>query len=227
MAKSKEKIEARKLRRNGESIKVIARKLNVSPSSVSCWCKNIKLSSIQIRELEKRSNDPNYGKRLEYSLKQQNKRLRKIERLKKQGIKEIGNLTKRELFLTGVALYWAEGFKKDSQAGFASSDPKMIIFFLKWLNKCCGYKTKDLILRVTANTSHEYRINEIQNYWAKITDTQEACFQKPYFQKVKWKKIYENPNDYYGVLRIRVRKSTDFLRKIYGWIDGLRDCVVD
>ena len=98
----------------------------------------------------------------------------------------------------------------------------MIKIFLKWLFKCCGYKSEDLIFRVTANISHQYRIQEIQNYWSKITNISINSFRKPFFQKVKWKKIYENPNEYFGVLRIKVRKSTDFLRKIHGWIEGLK-----
>jgi predicted transcriptional regulator len=222
VAKFKEKIEARKLRKEGESIKVIAKKLQVSPSSVSYWCKDIKLSPTQIEILEKRARDPHYGKRLKYALAQQKRRLEKIRKLKEEGKKDIGNLNKRELFLVGVALYWAEGFKKDSQAGFASSDPNMIKLFLRWLDECCGYKTKNLILRVTANISHKYRIGEIQNYWSQITKIPTGNFQKPFYQKVKWKKTYENPEEYFGVLRIRVRKSTDFLRKIHGWIEGLR-----
>lgn len=222
MAKPKEKLEARKLRKQGESIKVIAKKLKVSPSSVSYWCRDVKLSPTQIKELERRARDPNYGRRLEYALEQQRKRLKKVKTLKKQGIREIGNLTKRELFLVGAALYWAEGFKKDSQAGFASSDPNMIKLFLKWLNVCCGYKPQDLILRATVNISHQHRIDEIQDYWSKSTGIPSNQFRKPFYQKVKWKKVYENPNEYFGVLRVKVRKSTDFLRKIHGWIEGLR-----
>ena len=79
-----------------------------------------------------------------------------------------------------------------------------------------------MILRVTVNISHEYRIKEIQNYWSKIANVPSGDFRKPFYQKVKWKKVYENPNEYFGVLRIRVRKSTDFLRKIHGWIEGLK-----
>lgn len=222
MAKPYEKLKARKLRKGGESIKVIAKKLHVSPGSVSYWCKDIKLSLGQIKELEKRYKDPHYGRRLQYALEQQKKRKLKIKKLKRQGVKEVGNLTKRELFLAGIALYWAEGFKKDSQAGFANSDPKMINIFLKWLYECCGYKDKDLILRITANISHKHRIDIIQNYWADSTNIPIKNFRKPFYQNVKWKKVYENPDEYFGVLRIKVRKSTDFLRKIHGWIEGLK-----
>jgi len=75
---------------------------------------------------------------------------------------------------------------------------------------------------VTANIGYEYRIKEIQNYWIKITKIPVKNFRKPFYQRVKWKKVYKNPDKYFGVLRIRVRRSTDFLRKIHGWIEGIK-----
>lgn len=222
MAKSLQRIKARKLRREGKSIKSIARRLRVSSSTVSLWCKDIKLSPDQIRELERHSRDPLYGKRLENALKQQRKRIEKTLKLKEAGTREIGNLTKRELFLAGAALYWAEGFKKDSQAGLASLDPGAIKFFLRWLRDCFGYTTDNLSLRVTVNISHKNRIDEIQNHWSQIIGVPIKNFQKPFYQNVIWKKTYENPNEYFGVLRVKVKKSTDFLRKINGYIEGLK-----
>ncbi|MFH1970971.1 MAG: hypothetical protein ABIJ05_01135 [Patescibacteria group bacterium] len=221
MAKTKLKIEARKLRKTGESIKKIAKLLNVSPSSVSTWCRDIKLTSEQIKVLEKNARDPNYGRRLSYSLKQQAERIEKTNRLCKEGIEEVGNLNRRELFLTGIALYWGEGFKKDSQAGLASLSPDIIKFFLKWLKECFGYSLEDLIVRITLNISHKHRIDEITKYWVGITGIPLSNFRKPFYQKVKWKKVYEKPDEYHGVLRIKVRRSTDFLRKISGYIKGL------
>lgn len=222
MAKPEEKLMARKLRKGGESIKKIAEILSVSPGSVSLWCIDIMLSPKQIKNLEKRYKDPHYGRRLKYLQKKRRIKQLKIIRLKKQGVKDIGKLSQRELFLVGVSLYWAEGFKKDSQAGFASSDPQMINFFLYWLYNCCGYRKEELSLRVTANISHKYRVEDIQDHWSNITKIPSSSFQKPYFQRVKWKKVYENPEEYFGVLRIKVRRSTDFLRKIHGWIQGLK-----
>lgn len=203
-------------------MKAIARQLEVSPSSVSLWCRDIQLTDEQIRDLETRARDPNYGRRLKYAQLQQQKRITKTRLLRKRGIQEIATLTNRELFLVGAALYWAEGFKKDSQAGFASSDPGMIKLIIKWLQECCDYKVENLSFRVTLNISHKGRIGDVQKYWSQVIGVNQKCFQKPFYQKVRWKKVYENPNKYYGVLRIRVRKSTDFLRKIHGWIEGLR-----
>jgi hypothetical protein len=222
VAKFDEKIKARKLRRGGESIKIIAKKLKVSPGSVSVWCKDIVLSHQQIKNLENRYRDPHYGRRQQYLKKIKTKKEQKILKLRNAGIKDVGKLSKRELFLVGASLYWAEGFKKDNQAGLASSDPKMINFYIKWLKNCFGYQDKDFIPRVTINISHKKRAKEIQKYWVNTTGISEHYFQRPFYQNFKWKKTYENPNDYYGVLRIKVRKSTDFLRKIHGWIEGLK-----
>lgn len=222
MSKSVQKIEARKLRSEGESIKKIARQLRVSVGSVSVWCRNVELSSVQKKALDDNARNPYYGGRGIY-LRRLKKRIdSKTEKLKMIGIKKIGKLDKRELFLTGASLYWAEGFKKDSQAGLASLDTKMIQFFVRWLKICFGYQDKDLIFRVTVNISHKYRIIEIEEYWSKVLNIPLDQFRKPFFQNFKWKKTYENPNEYYGVLRVKVRKSKDFLRKIYGFIEGLK-----
>ncbi len=222
MAKSEEKIKARSLRKGGESLKVIAKILNVSPRSVSNWCRDIELTKEQTLNLEKRTTDPNYGNRQKYlNLIKANKNS-KIEKLRDEGAKEINKLSKRELFLVGVSLYWAEGFKKDSQVGFANSDPKMINLFLRWLYECFDYKVSDLIPRLTLNISHKERTREIEEYWSRVTGIPIENFQKPFYQNVKWKKVYENPNEYFGVLRIKVRRSIDLLRKIHGFIEGLR-----
>ncbi len=222
MAKSILKLQARKLRSEGLGIKTIAYQLQVSSSTASLWCRDIRLTPEQITELERRSHDPHYGRRLAHVYKQQQERKEKILTLNLKGIKDIGNLTTKELFAAGVSLYWAEGFKKDSQAGFANSDPSMIKFFIFWLEKCCKIPKQRLKFRLGLNEQYKDQALEIQDYWVQLLEIKADQFQKPYFQKVTWKKIYENPNNYHGVLRIRVSKSTELLRTIHGWIEGLR-----
>jgi transcriptional regulator with XRE-family HTH domain len=222
MAKSSEKIEAKRLRKSGFSIKNIAKKLNVSSSSVSLWTRDIILTQDQYEVLEGHAKDPFYGKRLDYINKIKTDTNTKIEKLKFEGINEIGTITKRELFLIGSALYWSEGFKKDSQVGFANSDPTMINLFLRWLFECFEYKIDDLAVRITLNISHKHRITEIGKHWSKITKIPIDKFRKPFFQNVKWQKVYDNPDEYFGLLRVKVLKSKDFLRKIHGYIEGLR-----
>lgn len=221
MAKSKKRLESRKLRTQGESIKEIAKILSVSPGSVSVWCRDIQLSQEQVFNLQQRMHDPYYGRRHNYLNEKKEKLNNKIETLKQVGIKEIGRLTKREIFLIGVALYWGEGFKKDHQVGFATSDINMGRFFIFWLKKCFHIEKKDLILRITANISYLKKIQDLEKYWAVKLKINQKSFSKPFFQNSKWKKKYENRDDYHGVIRIKVRRSVDLLRKIYGFIEGV------
>lgn len=97
----------------------------------------------------------------------------------------------------------------------------MINLYLRWLYDCCNVRKEDLITRVTVNITHKDRIKEIEKFWSDSTKIPIENFRKPFFQNFKWKKTYENPQEYYGVLRIKVRRSLDFLRKIHGWIKGL------
>lgn len=222
MAKSLQKLKAIKLRKQGISIKLIAKELMVSPGSVSVWCRDVKLTQHQIDQLEHDARDPNYGRRLENSIKQHEVALKKTEQLINEGIKEVGEMSKRDLFMVGIALYWAEGFKKDSQVGLGSSDPKMILMFVRWLKECFGYTLSDLLVRVTVNEAHRHRIDMITNYWSEMLGLPASEFRKPFYQHVKWQKVYNNPEEYFGVLRVRVRKSKDFLRKALGMIEGLK-----
>ena len=222
MAKSKERLLARELRKQGVGIKTIAHRLAVSSSTVSLWCRDIVLTELQMLTLQANSRDPYFGKRRAYIQKQQSKRLQKAQVLKQEGIKEIGGLSNRELFIAGVSLYWAEGFKKDNLVGFANSDPAMIKLFLRWITVSCHIPKDRIKVRLGLNEEYKHKVLEVQKYWVNEVRLSETQFQKPFFQKVKWKKIYEHPEEYHGVLRVRVAKSTDLLRKIHGWIAGLQ-----
>ncbi len=184
MAKSLQKIQARQLRRTGKSIKEIAKMLEVSVASVSSWCRDIPLTEEQIKLLQKRVTDPYYGKKAAYLSSKKAELALKIESIHAEALQEIGMLNKRELFLVGIALYWGEGFKKDHQVGFATSDTKMAIFFIKWLEECFSISKKDLILRVTANISHKSNIKLLETYWTQKLGIPLNSFSKPFFQKL-------------------------------------------
>lgn len=222
MSKSTLRAKARRLRKQGLGIKTIASQVSVSSSTVSRWCKDIALSQTQLIELQRRAHDPTYGKRPLYRAQIQQKRQKEIDRLKQIGILEIKHLSKRELFIAGVALYWAEGFKRDNRLGFANSDPAMIRFFLRWLTICCKVPENSIRVRVGLNMSHKNRLKVVQQYWSSITDLPLTQFQKPFFQKFIWKKDFPNPENYMGVFRVRANQQLMLFRKIHGWIEGLK-----
>lgn len=222
MAKTELRKIAKMLREGGQSYKEIAGKLDVSTSTVSLWCRDIQLSGEKILELERRARDPHYGRRWDYLTRVKERTAEEVRRLVGQGKEEVGSLDKRDTFIAGVALYWAEGFKKDKMVGFSNTDPEMVKFILGWFVDCLGVEKDRLRLRVVINQSHKDRVGEITEYWSKITGISIRYFYNPTFQKVTWNKVYEDPSAYHGVLRVRVLKSTNLLRKIMGMIQGLK-----
>lgn len=220
--KFKEKNEACKLRLEGKSIRAIASKLNVSSASVHNWCRDIELTTSQKDKLHKKSIFAlQQGRKKAVEVKRE-KRHTKVELLRKKAKEEIGKLTRRERFVIGIALYWAEGFKRDNRLGFANSDPKMIIFILDWLINICEVKPADIRLRVGVNISHKNRVDKVEKHWSELTGISLAQFQKPFYQNFIWKKKFSERDEYFGVLRIRANNQGDLFQKIHGWLIGMR-----
>ncbi|TSC88011.1 MAG: Uncharacterized protein G01um10147_242 [Microgenomates group bacterium Gr01-1014_7] len=221
----KRKIEEYKraliLRGKGKSIKQIARILGVSVSIVSVWCRGVRLTDKQIENLKRRKIRIRHLRKLaRQSHLEKVKRVQKLFQIAKA---EVGPLSDREIFLTGLALYWAEGFKslKEARLGFCNSDPAMIKFIIRWLKKGLKVKQEDFILRTEFNLSHKDREEEIKIYWSKITGVPLTQFEKPFYHQSNWLREYPSRDNYFGVLRIRVRKSSELLNKMRGWISGL------
>ncbi|MFH1129237.1 MAG: hypothetical protein V1686_00670 [Patescibacteria group bacterium] len=219
MAKSKEKNKAIDLRIGGASIKEIAKQLQVSKGTVSLWCRDIKLTLNQLKNLYERQRQGAYkGSRVQYE-----RRLKKIEECKNQGIKEIGILSDRELMLVGLSLYWGEGAKSESskKVKISNSDPRLIKLTIKWFKSIWKISNDRFTFRVGINEIHKDRIKKVEKYWARITGFSLRYFYKSTLIKVKNKKHYKNFPTYYGTLIIEIKKPAELHYKILGLIEGL------
>ena len=223
MARIKEKNKVLKLRQKGRSINEIVKKLDIPKSTVSQWCRDIQLTQEQIERLSKRQESGSYKGRMKFLERIRRERIEEIAKLRKEGLKEIGNLNRRDIFIAGVAMYWSEGYTYPGgdQVGFTNSDPKMILFMLKWLREICKISVEKLSFQIKINKLHKNRIRDVENYWSKLTEVPLSQFNKTILIKSNIKKIYPNPNVHYGTLRIVVRQGTKLRRKIHGWIEGL------
>lgn len=225
MAKSRERLMARELRRHGESIREIAKKVGISRSSSSAWCRDILLTPEQTESLIQRDKDGGAKGRMISAELSKKRKLTRINEDKKFGFEKVGSLSTRELFLVGVGLYWAEGSKslRTERFVFVNSDPKMIKLMIRWLRECIGVPEEDIVCRVGINEMHRERIVEVQNYWSNITGIPLSHFKNTSFKKVVNKKIYDNYFDHYGTLDLLVRKCTRLFYKILGSIEGFAD----
>lgn len=220
MAKFFEKIKARRAREAGKSIKEIAKELDVSKSTVSLWCSNIKLSQKQIDALQKRRITAGYAGRLKGAEIQKRRRLEKISNYQQEGFKRIGKVTSRDTLLFGLGLYLGEGNKSGNHFQFVNADPEVIQAIIQWL-KIFGVTDKDFYCNIIINEIHRYRAHEVEKKWKRITGFSSTQFKKTVFIKSANKKVYENNDVHLGTLILRVYKSSDLLYKVTGLIHGL------
>lgn len=219
MAKFKEKIKAQKLRKHrGYSIKDIAKKLNVSKGSVSIWCRNIKLTKNQIACLDKKQKKGGYKGRLKGARTQRKKYLEKVKNLNNQGLKQVGKLNKRDLFIAGIGLYWGEGSKTENRVGFHNSDPQIIRCAMRWFREILLITEERFTIYFIVNEIHKNRLDKITKYWSKITKIPIEQFRKPVLARVKNKKVYNNFHKHFGTLTIRINKSSSLFYRIQGYI---------
>lgn len=224
MAKYNLRIKARKMRRRGNSLTLIVRKLNVSKSSVSWWCNDIVLTPAQLDKLRKNKGvSLTTGQRMGAEANKKKKQER-ILLYKSKSLRQIGKLSSRDILIAGVALYWAEGAKTESASGFSfmNSDPRMILFMKNFLTSIMGIKNQDINCTIQINQVHKPRIGKVLKFWSSLLKLPMKQFKRPYYVRVKHRKIYENHDVYYGTLRLKVIKSSNLKYHTLGLIEALK-----
>lgn len=222
MAKSRERLLARELRRKGESIREIAKNVGVTKSSVSLWCRDIVLSTAQVQKLVEREKKGSAIGRMRAWEWHRNEKRSRFEKFHKIGYDEVLVQNNNDLFLLGLAIYWSEGSKNDGRTLLTNSDPYMIALYVRWLMECFGVQSSQITCRVTINELHGDRREEIEKYWSEVVGLPLTQFTKTTTIHSKWSKLYENRKKYYGVLAVHVQKSTDLSYRVMGSIDRLR-----
>lgn len=221
--KTDEKNIAIKLRRHGLSYSEIAAKVPVSKASLSLWLKNVRLTTEQHQKLSHKSDEG----RIKGAAIRREQRLRTTQDIMNRSEQEIGSITRRELWLIGAALYWAEGSKAKAHnvscgVMFSNSDPLMIKLFLKWLHNICNEQLSQIECELYIHANHRRRVDEIKKYWSNITGFPVNRFNYVYFKKPKNNTLRKNhANEYFGLARIKVRRSTNLNRRISGWVRGI------
>ncbi|MFI7414967.1 helix-turn-helix domain-containing protein [Streptomyces sp. NPDC049627] len=217
-AKDDLRAKARELRLQGWTYDQIEAELGCSRSSVSLW----------VRDLPRPK--PRYTPEEQLALMQEGlakRRAAENEERKKTKIaacKDIGELTDRDLLMTGVALYWAEGSKskpydRRERAIFVNSDPGVIKVYLAWLD-LLDVDRERLRFRVLIHESAD--VEAAHRYWADIADVDVSVFAKPTLKKHNPKTVRKNTgDDYHGCLVIAVARSAELYNRIEGWWEGI------
>ncbi|NCN99787.1 helix-turn-helix domain-containing protein [Candidatus Falkowbacteria bacterium] len=223
--KAADKLKAIKLRKEGHSYSEILREVHVTKSTLSLWLRKIGLSRAQRQRL----TDKKMAAMRRGWEKRRQTRILLTARIKNKAHLEIGKVNKRELWLLGAALYWAEGSKQkehcvSTRVIFSNSDPFMIKVFLVWLQECCHVNSEDILFSIYFHESALHEKQKIQQYWSQVTGFSIFKFKQIFLKRHKVNTNRKNiGKDYFGLLKIIVKKSTNLNRKISGWVEGIYD----
>lgn len=225
MANTVNKNKALVLRRKGKSISEISEKLNAPKSTVGVWCRNIKLGRKQIERLAKRQESGSYKGRMKFLERVRNNRLFQTRKLRQEGLNDIKSISKRDLFVGGIAMYLSEGATSESneEVSFTNSDYRAVLFMKKWFRNICGASDDRFVVQIRINKIYKNKISVSENYWSRIIGLPLRQFSKTVLIKSKMKKVYPKDSVYYGTIRLKVKQGTQLRRKINGWVEGLLD----
>lgn len=211
--KFKERQIAIQLRKNGYSYAKIFDIIDVSKSTLSYWLRDIKLTAQQKDKLIRGQEAARYAG----AKTQQLKRQQKTQKIIKNAKREFLSLIKEPIFLTGLALYWAEGDKhRGERVKFTNSDPLMIALMMEWFRKICGVPEKKF--RIALHIHDLHMSEDINQYWLKITHIPPKQFNKVY---IKHSTLRQRRNILYNGTCGIVINNKDLFRRIVGWKLGL------
>lgn len=209
------KLKARILRKKGFSIREIQKNLKVSKSSVSLWVRDIRLSSKQLKKLYLNKKTGALKGSIIGAKKKQKEREDLTYRLIADGEREVGKISKRDRFIAGIALYFAEGDKSDGHISFCNTDPNAVKFMVNWIREFLNPSEKKLrgALYIHDNLNEK----KAKRYWSKLTGIPLAQFTKSYIAKNNTGRLRKKKY-IYGVFRVNI-SSTTLHRKLRGWIN--------
>jgi hypothetical protein len=212
--KTKERAEARRLRRQGLSVKEIERRLAVSRSSVSLWVRDIELTSEQHAALLGRN--PAFNAQLKGS--NANKERARLRRRTYQLSGRRRIRVADPLYVAGCMLFWAEGDKCRRSVRFTNADPEAVRLFARFLRECFGVTDDRIRVYCHLFADHVSKQREVEQFWLDLIGVPRVALRKSmvnhYSRSSQRKRTNRLP---YGTCKLVVH-STEIVQTIYGSI---------
>lgn len=226
-----ERSEAIKLRLQGKSYGEIQSLLKVPKSTLSGWLSTIVLSSTAQGRINERTRKKSLEGLLKLNRQQTTKAIKRARSIQKEATSKINTLSRENLLFVGIALYWAEGYKrliiKNGRVrtfhpiSMTNSDPELIRIFVRFLREICEVPTR----KIKASLRLYKHINEENalRYWSSKTAIPFENFGKTYYG-ISRASLGKRPFNRlpYGTIQARVA-DTALFHRIIGWIEGLKN----
>ena len=193
------------LRKKGFSYRQIETSISIPKSTIAYWVRSVPLTEIQLQKLK----DNRSRSARENARKKKSKIAQRMDEIQNASVRDIRQISKRELWLMGIILYWKSlGANTDLKKGilFTSSNPDIVKFFLGWLRNVGDIKRDELKFYIL---SRRKTVEQIK-HWAEILQYPEEQFRDYPHQSKK------------SLLQIRVKSSSLLVHQIIGWIEGIK-----
>ena len=145
----------------------IAKLLLVPKSTLSYWLKDLPLSAERVLELRRQAWGRGEASRELFRQTMRKKRDAHDEGVYRKQKSRLGTLSSQSLFVAGLMLYLAEGTKNNDYAiVLANTDPRLIKFFIWWLQKF--FKVPKKNIRMQLHLYQSMNIREQEKFWLKL-----------------------------------------------------------
>src|SRR3990167_6827525 len=169
---------ALKLRLLGKSYTEISRDLGVPKSTLSSWFASLVLSTTLREQIAKRGRVLSTTALIVRNKAQTRDAQRRNSTIRKTAADRFRKITQHELFVVGLALYWAEGYKRPTVVdgkeptahvvSLTNSDPLLIRMFLRFLREC--HSVPNERIRMNLRIFPHQNSGQVQRFWVQTTD---------------------------------------------------------
>ncbi|MGB6839149.1 MAG: helix-turn-helix domain-containing protein [Microgenomates group bacterium] len=182
MARREDRREAIKLRKRGRTYSEIRQKLGVPKSTLSGWLGGYHLSEKELAKLKVNIKQRKYLGIEKTRITKAKRRQKRLRKTYKQEERRLLPLTKRELYLCGLFLYWGEGVKGlRTGVSLNNTDPKVIKFYYLWMTGALGIPKGKI--KVAVHLYEDMDVEESLDYWSRLVGISRKQFIKPYIKK--------------------------------------------
>lgn len=153
----------------------IRERLNVSKSTLSYWLRELPLDEEKVLELRRAGWKKSEAGREKFRLTMRKKKeVKDLEVYLKYQAK-FSNIPKMTSFIAGLMLYLGEGTKTDpSKLVLANTDPKVIKFYIYWLNEFLGVPKENM--KAWLHLYENMDIEKEKEFWRRETGLSKEQF---------------------------------------------------
>lgn len=217
MTKIHARIKALELRKAGHSYNHIASDVEVSKGTLSVWLADVPYTpnNETIARIGKARAASGEAKS---KLKRQS-----IQRAREEAREDMGEVSKRDLFMLGLGLYIGEGAKSTEQIVFVNSNPEILNIMIRWFTEIIGLKNRNIKIRL--HVYPDCNVRKSIHFWSEKTRIPVSQFLKTQIDWRKDKKAVKLGKLPYGTAHLTVnclgekRFGAFLTRKIIAWSD--------